>query len=573
MILGLLAGLWQTPLLASAASEAVAPFYNYPLSAVNPSLKKVPFPGGRGTDQLVLYDARSQRPRTETNEFGYEVTVMNGRVNHAEGSNSVIPPKGKGFVLSGHGKASRWLLQHASLGADIVVDEVHQQVSARQGAHLKEYQLRALLNDLRYVLMPVEKTKARLLLMQASRLDDATLQREANPRIEEQLQSLQQRAWQSLGSFRRPNMHAVWLRPEARNRREIANTLDDLKKSGINTVFVETFVHGHTIYPSNVFETYGIENNQQYPKYVLGNEATADYLQLWLEEAHKRGMQYHAWLQLFYVGHTRIHGDEGPILRAKPHWANRMLQYSNQAKPQPSIVEQGYYFLDPANPEVRAFHTALVQDLVSRYPVDGIQLDYIRYPASPSGATGMGQYWGYTPIALEQFRLNTGINALSLTPESSQWATWLRYKANMVNNTVETLVNTARTTAEEQGRSIAISADIFPDHKKSYAGKQQEWPLWIQQGWLDFICPMTLATTPQSVAEAVKEMRQAGKRSNFPVVAGVFSPFYGSDAHALYLQLAMAQRRGANGFAIFTAANLTPTMREQLSLWQEGFED
>jgi uncharacterized lipoprotein YddW (UPF0748 family) len=561
-----------TAMANSLTSAGFASPETWMLDAINPSLKKIPFPGGRGIDQLVLYDYRSARPRTETNEFGYEVTIVNGRVDHAEGSNSLIPKKGKGYVLSAHGKASRWLLQHAQLGADVSLNEAQHLIHIRTGVHQSEYQLRALLNDLRGVFMPLEKTQTRLLLLQASRLNDAELEQLGTPRITEQLKQLQQKAWQRLGAFKHPAMYAVWLRPEARSRSEIQATLDDLQRAGINTIFMETFVHGQTIYPSTVFEQFGIENTSQYPKYALANEQEADYLQQWIEECHKRKMQYHAWLQLFYVGHSRVTGGAGPILEAKPQWANRMAQYANMAQPQPSVVEQGYYFMDPANPEVRSFHLALVTDLVRRYAVDGVQIDYIRYPASPSPNTGMGQYWGYTPLAREQFKLNYGIDPLKLTPDQPQWKQWLNYKASNVSETVQRIAELLNEEEQRQQRPIPLSADIFPDHKKSMASKQQDWPLWIQEQWLDFICPMTLATTPQSVAEAIKEMRLAGKNPQFPVVAGVFSPFYGSDTHALYLQLNMAQRKGANGFSVFTAANLKPEMKDYMSLWASGLK-
>ncbi len=112
--------LFISPLMAFAEESACSEF---PLAAVNPNPINNPegaaFPGHRGGNQLVLYTPRYPHASTLTNEYGVEVLVKNQHVLELTGANT---PLRKGtFVLSGHGTASRWLLEHANVGAIVQV--------------------------------------------------------------------------------------------------------------------------------------------------------------------------------------------------------------------------------------------------------------------------------------------------------------------------------------------------------------------------------------------------------------------------------------------------------------------
>ena len=75
----------------------------------------------RGADDLVVYTRSSTQSSTPTNRWGLEVTVVGGRVTAvSDRERTGVGPTALpvvGVVLSGHGKARTWLLQHAKLGA------------------------------------------------------------------------------------------------------------------------------------------------------------------------------------------------------------------------------------------------------------------------------------------------------------------------------------------------------------------------------------------------------------------------------------------------------------------------
>jgi len=105
-----------------------------------------------------------------------------------------------------------------------------------------------------------------------------------------------------------------------------------------------------------------------------------DPLALVLEEAHQKGMRVHAWLNVYLVW-GRGRPPEGHVVRTHPEWiaqdvdGNPMNSYSFHALTR--AMTEGVY-LDPGNPEVMHHFTDIVRELVGRYPVDGMHLDYVR---------------------------------------------------------------------------------------------------------------------------------------------------------------------------------------------------
>ena len=141
-------------------------------------------------------------------------------------------------------------------------------------------------------------------------------------------------------------------------KRELTNTLDLLQQAGINTILVQSRVRGTTIYPSNIEPWDGCITG------TPGRMTSYDPLQLCIDECHKRGMECHAWIVTIPVG--KWNGLGCKQLRQK---------YPRLIK---KIGDEGY--MDPEQAETGNYLARMCSEIVSRYDVDGIHLDYIRYP-------------------------------------------------------------------------------------------------------------------------------------------------------------------------------------------------
>ena len=143
-----------------------------------------------------------------------------------------------------------------------------------------------------------------------------------------------------------------------RQKQELRDILDKLQRAGINTVLFQARVRGTVVYPSQLEPWDGCLSG------VPGKAPGYDPLAFAIDECHKRGMELHAWVVTIPVGKWNALGCK--TLRNKyPHLIKR-------------VGEEGY--MDPENTATATYLANLCKEITDRYDVDGIHLDYIRYP-------------------------------------------------------------------------------------------------------------------------------------------------------------------------------------------------
>jgi uncharacterized lipoprotein YddW (UPF0748 family) len=533
---------------------------SFRLDVMNPTPQTNPkgtsFPGTRGSNQLVAYDAGYGQAETGTNEFGYEVTVRQGRVVEHQGANSGIPMDAGDFVLSGHGKARTWLLQSVPLGSRVTVNASSVTVNVDKETYA--YQLGQLvkrIEQLRPSALSVDQRERYARLQNTfTQMPDEMAARQALT-LKQELTPL---LWGSYPAVAASMTKAIWHRPSESTLGSIRQSLDLLKQGGFNTLYLETYLHGDPIFPSRTFEQYQIPQKRPF---ILSDKPDSDLLAVWIEEAHRRGLKVHVWFQTFYAGNKQYDNNVGAILTKYPHWANIQRSAVGRATLVPSTLEAGSYFLDPANQEAQQFILSLVEEIVTRYPVDGFQLDYIRYPSSfpPDRRSYVATTWGYTPTARTLFKSRTGLDPLDLKPDQQpeRWAEWTDFKTRQIDRFVRKM----RDTAKLHRPDLPVSVAVFPKAKESLERKHQNWPLWVASGWVDAIAPMTLTSSQAVIAEDTRSIAAMG---SVPVVTGIFGPFNGNTPSDVVDQVWSAIHAGAQGVALFDTAHLTHQMAEAL---------
>lgn len=149
----------------------------------------------------------------------------------------------------------------------------------------------------------------------------------------------------------------------ARQKAELCRILDGYQRVNINTVIFQTRVRASVLYPSKIepweMSLTGTPNKS--PGY--------DPLQFAIEECHKRGMELHSWVVCIPIG-----------------TADRQKKYgaSSIVKKKPSLIKTvgAECFMIPGNPATADYIASICREIVQNYDVDGISLDYIRYPES-----------------------------------------------------------------------------------------------------------------------------------------------------------------------------------------------
>ena len=331
----------------------------------------------------------------------------------------------------------------------------------------------------------------------------------------------------------------------AGSRQGLAEIFDRLAASGINTIFFETVNAGYPIYPSEIAP-------EQNPLISASWDPLADAVDL----AHERGMELHAWVWTFAAGNQRhntlVNRPQsylGPILSAHPNWAS----YDDRGRAIP--VGQTKPFLDPANPQVRRYLQDLYTEIVTEYDVDGLQLDYIRYPfQDPSG----GRYYGYGQAARQQFRQQTGVDPLRISPANSDlWQAWTDFRIEQIDSfVIETSAH-----LRQQRPGLIMSAAVFPmDYHERMQKLQQNWEAWAQQGAMDLIVTMSYAmdanrlqqlTAPWLTAATTNSTTDIGPAILLPGIRLLNLP----DSSAID-QIQALRDMPAGGYALFAVENL-----------------
>lgn len=162
----------------------------------------------------------------------------------------------------------------------------------------------------------------------------------------------------TVGGLDWPHTYARSAATIARQQQELRETLDRLERAGINQVLLQTRIRATTLYPSRLEPWDGCVSG------TPGRSPGYDPLGYAIEQCHERGMELHAWVVCMPVG--RWDGAGCRALRSRnPRLVRR-------------IGTEGY--MDPERVETASYLAGLCEEIVSRYDVDGIHLDYIRYP-------------------------------------------------------------------------------------------------------------------------------------------------------------------------------------------------
>ncbi len=343
-------------------------------------------------------------------------------------------------------------------------------------------------------------------------------------------------------------VRAIWLDRgtliSAGSEAGLAKIFDRLASVGVNTVFLETVNAGYTIYPSQVAP-------QQNPL-IRGWDPLASAIRL----ARQRNIELHAWVWVFAVGnqrHNSLIGKPesyvGPVLERYPQWAN--LNRSGTV-----YTPEGKMFLDPANPEVQDYLIRLYREIVTNYAVDGLHIDYIRYPRQEANYD-----FGFSPTARQKFIKLTGVDPLYITPNNpSLWWLWVEFRTRQVNEFVARLAREMRRTRPK----LILSAAVFPWHANERLHRlQQNWETWVAQGDVDLLAPMTyVPDTAIFLRQRVLPALQAMGRSPVLFLPGVF--IRNVEDLELLDQLQAVRDLPSGGFALFAAEHLRPSVETAL---------
>ena len=292
-----------------------------------------------------------------------------------------------------------------------------------------------------------------------------------------------------LASLPKAELRGVWMTTTANDalasKTNIARSMRKLKEIGINTVYVEVWKNGYTQFPSQTLKkTIGFDRHP-------GLGKSRDLLAEVLAEARRNRLKCIAWFEYgFMAAHE---GTDNQLLRQYPHWMTKTREGKLVSDQNPFV------WMNPMRPEPQRFLLELIEEVVRKYRVDGIQLDdRIAWPTS----------MGYDDYTVNAYRRD---NRGEDPPAAKKDPRWIQWRANQVTAFAKQLHDRMQALAPDL--VVSISPAVYPWSKENYAC---DWPEWLNRGWMTEFVPQVYRPTSASFAAEWKRQKSycpnAGKR-------------------------------------------------------------
>ncbi len=345
---------------------------------------------------------------------------------------------------------------------------------------------------------------------------------------------------------------AVWVVRDALVSPEaVARMVEDAVQGGFNTLLVQVRGRGDAYYRSDLVPR--AEQLAQQP-------SDFDPLQLTIELARKHGLEVHAWINLLLVSNlSRLPRSKTHVALRHPEWLvlpAALVKETTRFPPGDSgrlSVRIRYYrkhrnadglFLDPALPEVRDHVLSVIRELVSSYELDGLHLDYVRYPgADPGyGLKALPTFLKLHPEAAGGSANSQSRRSLALVKEDLPL--WDQFRRDQVTG----LVTRIRHEVRQLAADMQLSAAVVADADLAYDSRLQDWKQWLEAGILDVICPMAYTAEAEVFEDRIRIARHSSLTSR--LWAGIGA--YKLDGKGIIQQVRLSRELGADGFVVFS---------------------
>jgi uncharacterized lipoprotein YddW (UPF0748 family) len=339
-------------------------------------------------------------------------------------------------------------------------------------------------------------------------------------------------------------MRALWVRQTTLETEEsIRRMVASASTSGFNTLFVQ-----------------------------IGNEAptagqTFDPVAETINQAHAAGLRVHAWLDIARVAPSgELPFARDHVIYQHPEWL--MVPRAIAAELLPVDVHSPDYlgrlvrwtrsntdridglYVSPALPEAASYLTEAVRDVVRRYPLDGVYLDHVRYPAADFdyGARSIAAFRdmmkGQLPLP-ERQRIESvqALDPFAYPNElPDEWRSFRRAQ-------LTALVVRLRSTVKSVRPGTTVSVAVTGDAESAEREHLQDWRTWAANEFIDALCPMVTGADVTGQLSHIRELA-AGRPFWAGIGANRLSQRETIDG------IAAARRAGAQGIVLFSYDSL-----------------
>jgi uncharacterized lipoprotein YddW (UPF0748 family) len=191
-------------------------------------------------------------------------------------------------------------------------------------------------------------------------------------------------------------------------------------------------------------------------------------------------------------------------------------------------------FLDPGIPAVSNYLYNVVLDIATNYRINGIQLDYIRYP---------GIDWGYHPMAMELYQKDVS------KPSVLRWHKW---RCEQVTN----LVKRIRKGLKNHAPEVELTAAVIADPDDALAEYNQDWLLWLRKGYVRRVFPMNYNASNADFEKTLNKIALHGYKNRTVMGIRAWEHPNGYSVKDINTKIDLTWKRGIFNYALFSSTGL-----------------
>lgn len=271
--------------------------------------------------------------------------------------------------------------------------------------------------------------------------------------------------------------------------------VDRAAAAGVTDLFVQFYAKGEAYYNSAIIP------------HAACVTPGFDPLAIMIRECKAKKIKIHAWINVYFVWSSdQKPRDKRHAYYRKNDWfaadqSGRSLRDYRQAELTRGNLEGVY--LSPASEDAKQYLRELVREILFKYDVDGVHLDYVRY--------GRLDY-SYDPANRSAFKARYGIDPIKLLDGDPRlkpyWDTWFLWRMYQITDLVAQL----KIDIHQFNPWMKLSAAVKPDPDEARTGFGQDWPSWLANDWVDFVVLMDYSQNTETVLRlAQKANRYKGR--------------------------------------------------------------
>jgi len=333
-----------------------------------------------------------------------------------------------------------------------------------------------------------------------------------------------------------PEKRAIWVvRDALNNPAELEKIVSTAAGADITDIYVQVRALGRCYYMSDIEPRASFVSTDYDP------------LQLLIKMCESYNIRVHAWINMFYIWS----GSQPPPEKNHPFNVLRQYILSGESLPEYADLKKAGiegYFLDPQSIDINKYLLNVLMEVADKYLINGIHLDYFRYPDVE---------YSFTAESRTNFRMEHFLDPLNLYRDPEKFASTYGYGVfqqgdkeyrQFLSEVISNYLNRICQQVKTKRKDLELSVAVKPDPVEAKYRYFQDWQNWILNDYCDYVVLMNYRTGWNDFNAVLNQLQDAPERGK--IIMGISA--YNQNETAVQKRLQAVRRAGFGGFALFS---------------------